>query len=131
MAIPAGRSLGPSRSAGPDARWPTWDLERLGPSYAGQMTRTVTITDAKAHLLSLIDSVVDGDEILITRHGRTVARLVPAHGDACDARRAGGCRDRDRRRRGAVHDGSGVGPAVTTLLLDTHVIHWWASEPDE
>jgi len=44
------------------------------------MTRTVTVTDAKAHLLSLIDSVVDGDEILITRHGRPVARLVPAHG---------------------------------------------------
>ena len=44
------------------------------------MTRTVTVTDAKTHLLSLIDSVVDGDEILITRHGRTVARLVPANG---------------------------------------------------
>lgn len=44
------------------------------------MTRMVTITDAKAHLLSLIDAVVDGDKILITRHGRTVARIVPAHG---------------------------------------------------
>lgn len=44
------------------------------------MTRIVTITDAKAHLLSLIDDVIDGEEIAITRHGRTVARLVPASG---------------------------------------------------
>ncbi len=44
------------------------------------MTRTVTITDAKAHLLSLIDEVVEGDEIALTRHGRIVARLVPARG---------------------------------------------------
>lgn len=56
---------------------------RAGPrygQYTDQMSRTVTITDAKAHLLSLIDSVVDGEEIEITRHGRTVARLVPANG---------------------------------------------------
>jgi len=44
------------------------------------MTRQVTATEAKAHILSLLDDVADGDEIEITKHGRTVARLVPASG---------------------------------------------------
>ena len=46
------------------------------------MTRQVTATEAKAHILSLLDDVADGDEIEITKHGRTVARLVPAAGPA-------------------------------------------------
>jgi prevent-host-death family protein len=44
------------------------------------MTRIVTVTDAKTHLLALIDDVVDGEEIELIRHGRPVARLVPATG---------------------------------------------------
>lgn len=44
------------------------------------MTRQVTATEAKAHILSLLDDVAGGDEIEITKHGRTVARLVPAAG---------------------------------------------------
>lgn len=46
------------------------------------MTRQVTATQAKAHILSLLDDVAGGDEIEITKHGRTVARLVPASGPA-------------------------------------------------
>ncbi len=60
------------------------------------MTRTVTVTDAKAHLLALIDEVVGGEEIELTRHGRPVARLVPAAGP--------------NRMRGAM-----VGMAVTAV----------------
>jgi prevent-host-death family protein len=44
------------------------------------MTRQVTATEAKAKLLSLLDQLIGGDEVEITRHGRTVARLVPATG---------------------------------------------------
>jgi prevent-host-death family protein len=40
----------------------------------------VTATEAKAKILALLDDVADGQEIEITRHGRTVARLVPAVG---------------------------------------------------
>jgi prevent-host-death family protein len=40
----------------------------------------VTATDAKATLLRLLDDAAAGDEIEITRHGRPVARLVPAAG---------------------------------------------------
>jgi len=42
------------------------------------MAKTVTATQAKAHILSLLDDVEAGEEIEITRHGRLVARLVPA-----------------------------------------------------
>jgi prevent-host-death family protein len=46
------------------------------------MTRTVSATEAKVHILSLLDEVEAGEEIEITRHGRLVARLVPARGGA-------------------------------------------------
>ncbi len=44
------------------------------------MPTQVTVTTAKAKLLSLIDQVQEGEEIELTRHGRVVARLVPARG---------------------------------------------------
>jgi prevent-host-death family protein len=44
------------------------------------MTRILTATEAKAKLLSLLDDADAGEEIEITKHGRVVARLVPAHG---------------------------------------------------
>lgn len=44
------------------------------------MTRQMTITEVKAKLLTLIDDVERGEEIEITRHGHTVARLAPARG---------------------------------------------------
>lgn len=34
--------------------------------------------DAKTHLSSLLDRVIQGEEVLITRRGAPVARLVPA-----------------------------------------------------
>ncbi|GAC1334706.1 MAG: type II toxin-antitoxin system Phd/YefM family antitoxin [Candidatus Dormibacteria bacterium] len=44
------------------------------------MTKNLTATEARAQLLTLLDEVADGEEIEITKHGRTVARLVPATG---------------------------------------------------
>ncbi len=44
------------------------------------MSRQVTATEAKATILALLDLVAAGEEVVITRHGRTVARLVPAPG---------------------------------------------------
>lgn len=44
------------------------------------MTRKVTATEAKARILSLLDEVASGEEVEISKHGRTVARLVPARG---------------------------------------------------
>jgi prevent-host-death family protein len=44
------------------------------------MTRQMTATEAKATFLALLDEVASGDQIEITKHGHTVARLVPASG---------------------------------------------------
>jgi len=44
------------------------------------MTRQMTATEVKAKLLALLDEVERGEEIEITRHGLTVARLAPAKG---------------------------------------------------
>ena len=44
------------------------------------MTIKMTATEAKAKMLALLDEVAAGEEVEITRHGRTVARLVPAVG---------------------------------------------------
>lgn len=44
------------------------------------MTIKMTATEAKAKILALLDDVAAGQEVEITKHGRTVARLVPATG---------------------------------------------------
>lgn len=44
------------------------------------MDRIVTATQAKASILALLDEVALGEEVVITKHGRRIARLVPAVG---------------------------------------------------
>jgi prevent-host-death family protein len=44
------------------------------------MVTQLTATEVKARILSLLDDVAAGDEIVITKRGRPVARLVPAAG---------------------------------------------------
>lgn len=44
------------------------------------MIRKLTATEVKATILALLDQVAAGDQVEITKHGRTVARLVPAAG---------------------------------------------------
>lgn len=48
--------------------------------YTVHMAKQVTATDAKATILRLLDDAAAGEEIEITKHGRPVARLVPASG---------------------------------------------------
>jgi len=56
-------------------------LDRHSPDhYDDHMTRTVTATEAKTKLLSLLDEVENGESIEITRHGRLIARIVSARG---------------------------------------------------
>lgn len=38
----------------------------------------VSVKEAKAKLSRLLDAVADGEEVVIHRHGKPVARLVPA-----------------------------------------------------
>jgi prevent-host-death family protein len=44
------------------------------------MTRQMTATQLKAAILGVLDEVAEGEEFEITKHGRTIARLVPAVG---------------------------------------------------
>ena len=51
------------------------------PSTPAKRTRTISATEFKAHCLALMDEVMrTGDEIVITKHGREVARLVAPAG---------------------------------------------------
>jgi prevent-host-death family protein len=42
--------------------------------------KTVGLAEAKAQLSALLDAVEAGDEVLITRRGQAVARLIAARG---------------------------------------------------
>lgn len=44
--------------------------------------------EAKTHLSALLERVEHGEEIVITRHGRPVARLMPMARSASDAQAA-------------------------------------------
>lgn len=44
------------------------------------MVKKLAATEVKAHIFVLLDEVAAGDEVEITKHGRTVARPVPATG---------------------------------------------------
>ncbi|UZD54984.1 type II toxin-antitoxin system Phd/YefM family antitoxin [Caldimonas aquatica] len=41
------------------------------------MSTTVGAFEAKTHLSALLDRVEQGEEVVITKHGRPVARLTP------------------------------------------------------
>lgn len=41
------------------------------------MTKSVGVHEAKTHLSRLLEEVVGGEEVIITRRGTEVARLVP------------------------------------------------------
>jgi prevent-host-death family protein len=43
--------------------------------------------EAKTHLSHLLDQVERGETVVITRHGKPVARLVPMTGSSTDDRR--------------------------------------------
>jgi prevent-host-death family protein len=38
----------------------------------------ISLAHAKAHLSELLNTVESGEEVIITRHGRPVARVLPA-----------------------------------------------------
>jgi prevent-host-death family protein len=46
------------------------------------MTQTIGLFEAKTHLSELIARVEAGEEVVLTRHNRPVARIVPFAADA-------------------------------------------------
>lgn len=56
--------------------------ERRGGVRVGQvnleaMPIQMTLTEAKANLSELLDAALAGEEVVLSRHGRPMARLVP------------------------------------------------------
>jgi prevent-host-death family protein len=63
--------------------------------------RTVSARDANQKFSKLLAEVAGGREVLITRHGKPVARLVPVSGERESAERAAAIkRLRARMKRG-------------------------------
>jgi prevent-host-death family protein len=52
------------------------------------LSTTVGAFEAKTHLSALLERVERGEEIVITRHGRPVARLMPIVRSTADAQAA-------------------------------------------
>lgn len=61
--------------------------------------------EAKTHFSALLERVAQGEEIVITRHGRPVARLVPALQDDEAALLGEAIATLKRLRRGATLGG--------------------------
>jgi prevent-host-death family protein len=40
--------------------------------------QTIQASEAKTHFLRILDDVERGESVTVTRHGKTVARIVPA-----------------------------------------------------
>ena len=72
--------------------------------------------EAKTHLPRLLDRVIGGESLTITRHGRPVARLVPIAQDDQDRARAAARRIRKRRPRLA-------GAPIAELIDSIHEGH--------
>jgi len=64
---------------------------------------TVGAFEAKNTFGSLLDRAEAGEEILITRHGRPVARLVPSNALSAEQREAGRAAIQRIRTRAAAH----------------------------
>jgi prevent-host-death family protein len=73
--------------------------------------RTVNVHAAKTHFSRLLDEVAVGEEIVIAKAGKPVAKLVPLTPQ----------RDRPKRRLGALA-GLAVVPADFDAPLPDHVI---------
>lgn len=63
--------------------------------------REIAASEAKTHLPQLLDDVERGETLVITRHGRPIARLVPERDRRLDEIGAAVTAIRARRRQAA------------------------------
>jgi prevent-host-death family protein len=63
-----------SRTSG--GKWRIMDSDWLN-QLVGEIMREVQASEAKVHLPQLLDDVERGETVVITRHGRRIARIVP------------------------------------------------------
>jgi prevent-host-death family protein len=48
--------------------------------------QTIQASEAKTHFLRILDEVERGQTVIVTRHGKPIARIVPASPDSEDRR---------------------------------------------
>jgi prevent-host-death family protein len=75
---------------------------------------TISLNEAKTHLSALIERVNAGEEIIITKHGKPVAKLSPANQSK---RRKFGLHEREQSAR-EIHE-------ATRPLTDTELEDWF------
>lgn len=80
--------------------------------------REVQATEAKAHLAQLLSAVERGESFAITRHGKTIAHLVPAASANKTASQEAVERFRARRARWGK-----TGFSVQDILIARHYGH--------
>ena len=69
------------------------------------MAASVTVSEARNRFGRLLDRVSQGEEIVVIRHGKPVARIIPAGSPAQLEVRAAGAGLRELRRAIAVRRG--------------------------
>src|SRR3954452_8068723 len=84
--------------------------EDIETSEAADMESSVGAYEAKTHLPQLLDRVEGGETITITRHGKPVARLMPAAGEAAKAAVSQGMEDMKRLQQ---EQGPTLGPDLS------------------
>ena len=73
--------------------------------------RVVKASDAKTHLPALLDDVEAGETLVITRHGKPIARLVPD------------VSNREQRVRAAIAEMEALGKANGKVTIE-EILSW-------
>jgi len=77
---------------------------------------TVGAFEAKTKLAELLDKVEGGETITITRHGKAVAKLVPASADETERARKRALVEEIKRWRVGKDRGAGPGTTIAELI---------------
>lgn len=77
---------------------------------------TVGSFEAKTKLAELLDKVEAGETVTITRHGKAVAKLVPAAADEAERARRRALIEEIKRRRVGWDKGAKPGSTIPELI---------------
>ncbi len=77
---------------------------------------TVGSFEAKTKLAELLDKVEAGETVTITRHGKAVAKLVPAAIDEAERARRRALIEEIKRKRAAWDKGAKPGATIPELI---------------
>ena len=82
------------------------------------MTIRIGTYDAKSRLSELLDRVESGEDVIITRNGKPVARLIQENGDAMIIRRRAKAANRLRALRAGLTKDVLEGTSIRSLVED-------------